>query len=89
MLAIPAYYDGNTIRPLVPIVAQPNQRIIITIMDEFVDESSDSVAVSFNSSSVESEKTIKKFDFSRYGHRTSRGQVVDEYMKEMRANDRF
>ena len=37
MIAIPAYYDGNTIHPLGPIKAQPNQRLIITVMDEFLD----------------------------------------------------
>jgi len=29
------------------------------------------------------------FDFSQYGHRTERGQFVDEYMKEMRDGDRL
>ena len=28
-------------------------------------------------------------DFSKYGHRTDRGQHVDEYMEEMRGNDRI
>ncbi|MBO4299064.1 MAG: hypothetical protein J5602_11625 [Clostridia bacterium] len=37
MLAIQGYYDGVTIRPLEKIVAKPNQRVIITVIDEFVD----------------------------------------------------
>ena len=37
MLSIPAYYDGKYIQPLEPIAAQPNQRLIITVMDEFLD----------------------------------------------------
>ena len=37
MLAVQGYYDGVTIKPLEDIVAKPNQRIIITIMDEFVE----------------------------------------------------
>ena len=37
MLAVQGYYDGTAIRPLEKITARPNQRVIITIMDEFVD----------------------------------------------------
>ncbi|MEE0957075.1 MAG: hypothetical protein UH734_03180 [Ruminococcus sp.] len=40
MLAIKGYYDGVTIQPLEKIVAKPNQRVIITIMDEFVSQES-------------------------------------------------
>ena len=37
MQAIQGYYDGVSIRPLEKMTARPNQRVIITIMDEFVD----------------------------------------------------
>ena len=37
MLAVQGYYDGGTIKPLEKITAKPNQRVIITIMDEFVE----------------------------------------------------
>lgn len=37
MLAVQGYYDGVTVRPLEAITAKPNQRVIITIMDEFVE----------------------------------------------------
>ena len=43
MLAVQGYYDGMTIRPLEKILAKPNQRVIITVMDEFV-ESTTTVA---------------------------------------------
>ena len=36
MLAVHGYYDGATIQPLEKIVAKQNQRVIITIMDEYV-----------------------------------------------------
>lgn len=36
MLAVQGYYDGAIIQPLEKIQARPNQRVIITIMDEFV-----------------------------------------------------
>lgn len=37
MLAVQGYFDGAAIKPLEKIVAKPNQRVIITIMDEFVE----------------------------------------------------
>ena len=37
MLAVQGYYDGVMVKPLERIIAKPNQRVIITIMDEFVE----------------------------------------------------
>ena len=37
MMAVQGYYDGATIRLLERITAKPNQRVIVTIMDEFVE----------------------------------------------------
>ena len=37
MLAVQGYFDGVVIKPLEKIIAKPNQRVIITIMDEFVE----------------------------------------------------
>ncbi len=37
MLAVQGYFDGVAIRPLEKITAKPNQRVIITVMDEFVE----------------------------------------------------
>lgn len=37
MQAIQGYYDGTAIRPLEKIAAKPYQRVIITIMDEFME----------------------------------------------------
>ena len=36
MLAIHGYYDGNSIQALEEIEAKPNQRVIITFMDDFI-----------------------------------------------------
>lgn len=36
MLAVQGYYDGTIIQPLEKIQARPNQRVIITIMDDFI-----------------------------------------------------
>ena len=37
MLTVQGYFDGVAIRPLEKMTAKPNQRVIITIMDEFVE----------------------------------------------------
>lgn len=36
MEALQGYYDGVAIRPLEKIKAKPNQKVVITIMDEFI-----------------------------------------------------
>ena len=38
MLALQGYYDGQKIQPLETIQAKKNQKVIITILDEFVEE---------------------------------------------------
>lgn len=40
MLALQGYFDGNEVRTLEKIQARKNQKLIITILDEFIDESS-------------------------------------------------
>ena len=37
MIAVQGYYDGTTVRPLEKLAAKPYQRVIITVMDDFVD----------------------------------------------------
>ena len=37
MQAIQGYYDGVSVKPLEKITAKRNQRVIITILDEFVE----------------------------------------------------
>lgn len=34
MLAVKGYFDGTTIKPLEKIIAKPNQKVIITILDD-------------------------------------------------------
>lgn len=38
MLALQGYYDGKTIQPLEKLNAKKNQRLIITVLDEFISE---------------------------------------------------
>ena len=39
MLTLNGYYDGNTVQALEKIQAKKNQKVIITILDEFMEES--------------------------------------------------
>ena len=36
MLAVAGYYDGVVVKPLDNLAAKPNQRVIITVLDEFI-----------------------------------------------------
>lgn len=38
MLALQGYYDGNSVQTLEKIQAKKNQKLIITILDEFMEE---------------------------------------------------
>lgn len=38
MLALQGYYDGNVVQTLEKIPAEKNQKVIITILDEFIEE---------------------------------------------------
>lgn len=38
MLALQGYYDGNAVQTLEKIQAKKNQKLIITILDEFVED---------------------------------------------------
>ena len=37
MMAYQGYYDGVAVKPLEEMTAKPNQRVIITVLDEFVE----------------------------------------------------
>ena len=39
MLALQGYYDGTMVQTLEKINAKKNQKLIITVLDEFMDES--------------------------------------------------
>ncbi len=38
MLALEGYYDGENVKTIEKIQAQKNQKLIITILDEFIEE---------------------------------------------------
>ena len=37
MLAVQGYFDGNTIKTFEKVSAKPNQRVIITFMEDFIE----------------------------------------------------
>lgn len=37
MLAVAGYYDGAVVKPLDVLSAKPNQRVVITVTDDFID----------------------------------------------------
>ena len=45
LAAVKGYYDGESIRTLEKVNARKNQKVIITILDEYVEDEKHSVAV--------------------------------------------
>ena len=37
MYTVPGYFDGSIVRPLASMKAKPNQRVLITVTDAFVE----------------------------------------------------
>ena len=59
MLAVKGYYDGKDIKLLEKIEAQPNQKVIITVVDELVDEHGNTI-MKLNSAINDPEELAKK-----------------------------
>ena len=72
MIAVPAYYDGTNIKPLEAISIKQNQKIILTIMDEYVDVEPNQAAVS---SSMQAFKNLQKY--------RKRGKELIDYREEL------
>lgn len=41
MFAVQGYFDGMTIKLLDKLIAKPNQKVIVTVMDEFIEPEND------------------------------------------------
>ncbi|MBR1635131.1 MAG: hypothetical protein IJ682_08745 [Lachnospiraceae bacterium] len=61
----------------------------IIVEDDLTDYEGMTLVVTFLDEKKKSSQTKSKIDFSKYGHRTERGQSVDKYMEEIRGNDRI
>lgn len=72
MLAVKGYYDGTKIIVNDDIILQEGQELIITLLDTQLS------SISLN----------KKFDFDKYTVKIDRKQDPQEYVKELRENDR-
>ena len=72
MIAVPAYYDGTNIKPLEAINIKQNQKIILTIMDEYVDVEANTTA---ESTSMQSFQNLQKY--------RKHGKEPIDYRKEL------
>ena len=72
MIAVPAYYDGTNIKPLEAINIKQNQKIILTIMDEYVDVEANTTA---ESTSMQSFQNLQKY--------RKQGKEPIDYRKEL------
>ena len=77
MLAVKGYYDGNCVRLLEPLNIKKNQNITIHIDENSIDEKPRKSNDAF----------LKAMEDDKFVIHT--GLNVEEYMKELRENDRF
>jgi len=77
MLAVKGYYDGDCVRLLEPLNIKKNQNIIIHIDEKLLDEKPRKSNDAF----------LKAMEDDKFVIHT--GLNVEEYMKELRENDRF
>ena len=76
MLEVHGYFDGESFQPLEKISAKPNQRVIITIMDDFIN--SDEIP---NQDSLEA---LKEVEFMKKNPEKFEGwQDIDKMISEL------
>lgn len=89
MKTVNGFYDGQMVKILEHTPILKNQRLIITIMDEFVNDKH--IEDKVNNSKREAE--YRDFDVSKYagsaGKLFKSDKEIDEYIKEMRNDERF
>ena len=73
MLALHGYYDGVVFHSLEKAKILPNQKVIITVMDEFVEKT--------KLSSEERLKKIEELGGSLYEYAIKDGRSIDEIME--------
>jgi len=78
MLAVKGYYDGSCVQLLEPICIKKNQNIIIHIEDDFIDDTKKTKS---------NDKFLKALENDKFVVHT--GLNVEEYMRELRDNDRI
>lgn len=78
MIVLDGYFDGTAVRTFEPIVAKKNQKVTLTVLDEFVDEKTPKSL---------SEKIINKY----FGIWKSHGDAAcaEKRIQEMREGRHF
>lgn len=73
MISVPAYYDGANIKPLEAINIKQNQKIILTIMDEYVDVEVEvhPTVISKSMQAFKAPKKYRKHDIEEFKNRDS------------------
>ena len=74
MLAVQGYYDGVAFQPLEKTKVLPNQKVIITIMDDFVEKP--------KASEEERLKLVEELSGSLAAYAIKDGRSIDENMQE-------
>ena len=74
MLAVQGYYDGAAFQPLGKTKVLPNQKVIVTIMDDFVEKS--------KASEEERLKLVEELSGSLAAYAIKDGRSIDENMQE-------
>jgi hypothetical protein len=73
MLAVQGYYDGATFQPLEKTKVLPNQKVIITIMDEFVEKP--------KTAEEDRLKLVEELSGSLAAYAIKDGRSIDEIME--------
>jgi hypothetical protein len=73
MLAVQGYYDGATFQPLEKTKVLPNQKVIITIMDEFVEKP--------KTTEEDRLKLVEELSGSLAAYAIKDGRSIDEIME--------
>ncbi len=71
MISVPAYYDGANIKPLEAINIKQNQKIILTIMDEYVDVEEHPTAISKSMQTFKKLQKYRKHEIEEFKNRDS------------------
>ena len=86
MIAVQAYYDGENIKPLEAIDIKRNQKIILTIMDEYMKEEN-----KFAADALTGKQNRETIDWEKYevsGKDMRDGLSPEEYVRNLREHDR-
>ena len=85
MLAVQGYYDGVCVKLLEPMTAKKNQRVIVTLKDDWEDDE----PIAPQSEKSKYDLFLDALYCDSLVIPTELGNYADEYVRELRANDRL